>query len=49
MYEKGDIKRYEVVRVTGNLKCEEVSGIDGRTTEILKGEGKTVIDWMHVV
>jgi len=49
VYEQSDIKREEVVKAIGDLKCGKAPGIDGITAEMLKYGGGAVSDWMHVV
>jgi len=49
VYEQSDIKREEVVKAIGDLKCGKAPGIDGITAEMLKYGGEAISDWMHAM
>jgi len=49
VYEQSDIRREEVVKAIGDLKCGKAPGIDGITAEMLKYGGEAISDWMHAM
>ena len=49
VYEQSDIKREEIVKAIGDLKCGKAPGIDGITAEMLKYGGEAISDWMHAM
>lgn len=41
--------KIEVVKAVGNIKCGKAMDINDMTAEMLKYDGETINDWMHVV